>query len=379
MKKAILLAVSVSIAFLMILALNLPLIGNFFINITGLGSATVYSINPDDLTCPAIPSYDIRDFDPAPDTEKAMASGFEIESTYHYDTMYRDSTDIINLEITNLGNEAVYIYGYGLRTGKTKTYYENGNYVEPGESLDLGILPFTVPDEDEFSVTPYVCIMVMSDSGKWYDYEMQEFDELEFETTPAPGSYRKKYTRNPYYYYRKVNDLINVTDPAVRNTAVSVVKEYPGTYNVYQLCSIFDYVRDNVEYISDPRDNDYWAEPSETLSTGAGDCEDYAILTASLVEAIGGTTRIYLTEDHAYAATYVGNGSTGDGVITALREYYNGAPVYYTTDEYGSWIVLDASSGMYAGDLPAGAAPAGPGGWTFLKNENITVVDIAPY
>jgi hypothetical protein len=97
------------------------------------------------------------------------------------------------------------------------------------------------------------------------------------------------------------------------------------------------------------------------------------------VEAIGGTTRIYLTEDHAYAATYVGNGSTGDGVITALREYYNGAPVYYTTDEYGSWIVLDASSGMYAGDLPAGAAPAGPGGWTFLKNENITVVDIAPY
>ena len=45
-----------------------------------------------------------------------------------------------------------------------------------------------------------------------------------------------------------------------------------------------------------------------TLKVGAGDCEDQAILLSSMIEAVGGTTRVYLTDNHAFAAVYIGNG-----------------------------------------------------------------------
>jgi transglutaminase-like putative cysteine protease len=218
--------------------------------------------------------------------------------------------------------------------------------------------------------------MAQSDSGKWYDYGMQTFDMLDFTTAVTPKEKTNTYHTNPQYYFNRVNDIVNTTDPLVRNTAVSNAREHPGKYNAYQLCSLFDYVSNSVEYVSDPHDSDYWATPAETITTGAGDCEDYAILMAALVEAIGGSARIYLTDDHAFAAAYIGESNATDKTIEAISEYYNYAPVYYVTDIYGSWIMLDASSGMYAGDLPAGAAPVS-GGWIFLNQTNVTVVDIA--
>ena len=43
----------------------------------------------------------------------------------------------------------------------------------------------------------------------------------------------------------------------------------------------------NINYVSDPNSVDYYALASETMLTRAGDCDDYAILIASMYEAVG--------------------------------------------------------------------------------------------
>ena len=44
----------------------------------------------------------------------------------------------------------------------------------------------------------------------------------------------------------------------------------------------------NWVYVNDPAGTDYYAKASESLRLLRGDCDDYAILMASLIESIGG-------------------------------------------------------------------------------------------
>jgi hypothetical protein len=64
-------------------------------------------------------------------------------------------------------------------------------------------------------------------------------------------------------------------------------------------------------------------------------------------------------------------------VVEGVRQYYGKLPVYYTTDEYGSWLLMDPTSNVYAGGLPAGAAPVN-GGWTFQNTSQVIAIDLAP-
>jgi transglutaminase-like putative cysteine protease len=156
---------------------------------------------------------------------------------------------------------------------------------------------------------------------------------------------------------------------------------------MYQVCALFDMVKEEVEYVSDPRGNDIWEPANVTLRIGAGDCEDQAILLSSMVEAIGGTTRIYLTDNHAFTAVYLGNGTDSiEGAVKGVRAYYGNVDVNYLTDEYGSWIMLDPTSSLYAGGLPGKTAQTMIRGlegnetkrsWTFVDTRQVKVIDIS--
>ena len=374
-KKAILLITIFAIAVLTVTALIMtPAVSEYVVSVIG-NEKTVYSPDPESLTSPILADYEINDFDSVPNAGKPVPPGFEIESNYFFGAFYQSSNDVMELAISNLGDNAIFIYGFGIESPDSTSNYDCGYLIEAGNSRKIGLAAFEIPKNDQFTLTPYIYMMAQTDSGKWHDYGLQEFDMLEFTAFETPEEIQATYYTNPNYYFEKVNDMVNSTDPLVRSTAISTVREYPGKYNIYQLCSLFDYVSTNVEYVSDPHDSDYWATPAETINTGAGDCEDYALLMASLVESIGGSSRIYLTDDHAFAAAYIGDVNETAQTIEAISEFYNSAPVYYITDSYGSWIMLDASSGMYAGDLPTGAAPTSDG-WTFLNQTNVTVIDI---
>jgi hypothetical protein len=61
-----------------------------------------------------------------------------------------------------------------------------------------------------------------------------------------------------------------------------------------ELRTIQKWVQDNVRYVFDPRDVEYFQTPRRTLIDRTGDCDDQAILTSSLLESIGYTTSVCL-------------------------------------------------------------------------------------
>ena len=76
--------------------------------------------------------------------------------------------------------------------------------------------------------------------------------------------------------------------------------------------AIMQYVQKNISYISDPVGEDYWAPPRDTLLARAGDCDDQALLVASMCLAIGIPARVRIVLDkngrngHAFAEILAG-------------------------------------------------------------------------
>ncbi|MBO8182710.1 MAG: transglutaminase domain-containing protein [Archaeoglobus sp.] len=148
---------------------------------------------------------------------------------------------------------------------------------------------------------------------------------------------------------KQISEAIDSTNPTVRNLAVKLASRYPGELNVFQAVEIYKYVKNKWKYVNDPRGRDYFARASETIHNGfAGDCDDFAILISALLESIGATTRIVLTDNHAYAEVL-----TSYSAIKQLSTYQT---IYYHRDERGRyWLSLDWTA-RYPGGKPMGEA-----------------------
>lgn len=167
---------------------------------------------------------------------------------------------------------------------------------------------------------------------------------------PMPEKVNSVYQYDPSYYTKILNRLVEPAEPSIRNTSAEIALSYPGAYNIYQICAIFDNVQEQIKSVNDPRGHDFWSAANETLKIGAGDCDDKAILISSMLEAVDSKTRIYLTNTHAFAAVYIGNGTKAtEAAVNGARAYYGNVDVNYLTDEYGSWLMLDPTSSFYAG------------------------------
>ena len=132
--------------------------------------------------------------------------------------------------------------------------------------------------------------------------------------------------------FKKVAKAIEPTHPTVRTFALKLARKYPGEYNVGQICIIFKYLEENWRYVSDPKGVDYVAPAHESIEAGlAGDCDDFAVLMASLIEAIGGSARVIVAwgpeGGHAYCEVYVGSEKDLEELIDWICEY---------SDEYGT-------------------------------------------
>ncbi|MBN1323236.1 MAG: carboxypeptidase regulatory-like domain-containing protein [Methanotrichaceae archaeon] len=175
----------------------------------------------------------------------------------------------------------------------------------------------------------------------------------------------------------KIRAAVDPTNPITRNKAVEIASQFSGSYNVQQLCSIYHFVKENWRNISDPRGTDFFSPASETITlaesiakrdnatvAGAGDCDDFAILMASLIEAIGGTTRIVMAYDekggHAYAEVYVGQSDKDrtTAILSWLKSSYRCPMVYghNNKDDRGFWLNLDWNA-----DHPGGPIYQSPG------------------
>lgn len=101
----------------------------------------------------------------------------------------------------------------------------------------------------------------------------------------------------------------------IRQLALSLIADLPGHKNwTGQIKRLHAYVRDSIQYVRDVRGIETLATPTKTLEFGQGDCDDQAVLLASLLESIGHPTRFVAIKSaafgpyvHVYTETKIGS------------------------------------------------------------------------
>jgi transglutaminase-like putative cysteine protease len=185
---------------------------------------------------------------------------------------------------------------------------------------------------------------------------------------------------------KRVSDLkiefdarVEPENSRVNDEALWLALKYPGDLPIDQIASIYGYLKNGDDskkgwgYVRDPRGIDYLRYANATLRAGdrsncvgGGDCDDFAILMAALVESVGGTTRIILarnntTGGHAYTEVYIGQinatGSQVEPIIDWLKGKFNTGKIYthIDTDTKDVWLNLD-----WGPDEKGNTHPGGP-------------------
>jgi tetratricopeptide (TPR) repeat protein len=181
----------------------------------------------------------------------------------------------------------------------------------------------------------------------------------------------KESSRKKQFNPKIFETLIEPENEYVKYKAKMLASRYPGDHNIEQICCIYQYLKigsypiDGWSYVSDKRGDEDYSYANFTLKigqdhiSGVGDCDDFAIAISSLIEAIGGTTRITLAYNgnankaagHAYAEVYLGSLSTDREQIELIKEWlkkkYATDEIYYniSEEENGNvWLNLDWSA-----------------------------------
>lgn len=139
----------------------------------------------------------------------------------------------------------------------------------------------------------------------------------------------------------------NYLDPILRNNAVNIAGKSPGTYNLGQVCDLFDYCYLNWKYVNDPKTTEVIEMASNTISNGLnGDCDDFAVLLCSLILAIGGEARInYAYGDnggHAFTEVNIGTTSIEEYLFARYPRSDGENSIWTRVDKQGNhWLNLD--------------------------------------
>jgi transglutaminase-like putative cysteine protease len=149
-----------------------------------------------------------------------------------------------------------------------------------------------------------------------------------------------------------ISIAIDSRDPVTRDFAVSLIRpEHGGIFRTSQICDLWESVDSRWTYVDDPNGSDYFSPASRTIALGLkGDCDDFAIVIAAMIESVGGNARIIYatngTSGHAYPEVYIG--STAEEFEKAaayIRQRYGVTDVgcHVTRGRSGTqyWLNLD--------------------------------------
>lgn len=153
---------------------------------------------------------------------------------------------------------------------------------------------------------------------------------------------------------KQLIEACDFSSPEIRDFAVRVAGNSPGTFNLGQVCDMFDQCFTNWKYVNDPKGENYIAKASATvLNNYTGDCDDFAVLVCSSLMAIGGEARIsYAYKGKSgHAFTEINLGNTPQEIITDyLSKRYKLKQVQGKRDKAGNWwINLDWFAGYPGG------------------------------
>ena len=181
----------------------------------------------------------------------------------------------------------------------------------------------------------------------------------------------------------ELRKAINYNDPNVvnyaRNKATTNFQEYRSLIKdrrIVQYFSIFKEIHSRWIYVFDPIGENYYATASETINQLAyndlfkGDCDDYSILMAACIRAIGGEVRLIRTNvkrpdgsviGHLYPEVKIGNKKELDNIAHVMRNILfpneiGNNPIRYYQDAKGDvWLNFDYNDnypgGRYQSDI----------------------------
>ncbi len=177
-------------------------------------------------------------------------------------------------------------------------------------------------------------------------------------SNPHKVSYFKP-VRGTYFQNQRVKSAMQPTHPKVRAFAVENSTRYfhDEYYQKFgkltRYFSLFKHVRLNWKYVNDPLGMDYYSPPVESMNLLAGDCDDYAILLASSVMAIGGESRVVISPNHMYTEVKVGAVEDLDKISYAIRTLFPdevaGGKIHFHETGGDLWINFD-----YTASYPGG-------------------------
>lgn len=295
--------------------------------------------------------------------------------------MYEEYGGVIELLIENNGANDIYVREYSaIWDGGNVSYSVNcSKLVSSGEALGMGVLFFAGPGKNGtvgFQVV--MNVWTSSNDGTWWnDKGDVAVGSFEVDVLPEEPLQERDVEKNPVGYYNKVNERVDFE--IVAGLADIVLDSAPGNLSVLQIVEAYELIRSTITYAED--EENHWQSASETISLGTGDCEDQAILLASLLTALGGDCRVNLISGHAFPTVYVGNNITDMlNVSENIQDYYgNDVPVHWMQDDLGFWLVVDTVGMPYAGGYPAASVPVGDDGaedWNFEDGNWVRTIDV---
>lgn len=161
---------------------------------------------------------------------------------------------------------------------------------------------------------------------------------------------------NPGSYYRSSADMLRAV---------------PGEAGVRQAAAIHRYILGQWKYVNDPLviSTDYYSPADRTIAAGlAGDCDDFAILLASCIEAVGGRARIMHGScsdgGHAWCEVFIGDKKAWREALAVIHRLYPGRRISFLSPGPGQdyWLCLDWEIGIYScGGSPTAAYESGWG------------------
>jgi len=154
------------------------------------------------------------------------------------------------------------------------------------------------------------------------------------------------------YYIYLSNTYSTFTSKTVDVTITAYFTRYMLNDDVYKTITIGLWVAENINYVSDPRGFEYIMPPEETLKTRAGDCDDYAVLLASMYRSVGLEAAVGLIDtngdgkvDHATALVYFNKDP--DIILDKLKAIAQVLGIkteritYFKDEKGGIWLIID--------------------------------------
>lgn len=186
-------------------------------------------------------------------------------------------------------------------------------------------------------------------------YSELNFDPTQYQLSNEPIPVR--WSTNGYDNLAILEKACTI-DECTKNFANQLAARSAGPFNMGQICEIFNYCYKNWKYVNDPSGAEYLASASQSIASHLiGDCDDFAVLMASCVMAIGGNSSVILAykenSGHAYAEVEISS-MAYTNVQETIEKYYPSVDVgnlNVRSDSNGRlWLNLDWSANHPGGD-----------------------------